>query len=100
MSFIFSQMIYRCFKNSGTALNSIEINAKAQLGLIYSLSWGNLQLIRTRIAFRSAEMQPLLVWNIATFTQFLSIKKNNKLDSLMTEDKEDYLYLIKLLGRV
>lgn len=83
-------MIYRYFKNSGTALKSIEINAKAQLGLIYSLSCGNLQLICTSIAFHTIEMQPLLVLNRAIFTVSFN-KKNNKLDSLMTANKEDYI---------
>lgn len=68
-------MIYRCFKNSVTALNSIEINAKAQLGLIYFLSCGILQLIRTRTIFCSTEMRPLLVWNTATFKHFFLIIK-------------------------
>lgn len=68
-------MIYRCFKNSGTALNSIQISAKAQLGLIYPLSHGNLQLIRTRTAFCSTEIQLLFV----EYSNFNTLSFNKKL---------------------
>lgn len=68
MPFVFSQLNYRQFKKSRTALNSIEVYAKAQLGVIYSLSCANLQLVHNRITLCSTEMQPLLVCNIATFS--------------------------------
>lgn len=59
MPFVFSQLDYRSFKKSRTALNSIEVYAKAQLGLIYSLSCANLQLIHNRITLCRTQMQLL-----------------------------------------
>lgn len=55
-------------------INTINMQAE----LIYSLSCGNLQLTCTWIAFSSAEMQSLLMWNVKTFMQF----NNKKIISL------------------